>query len=187
MLGEITGASLLGYTVLLMGNSGEVLLQAAQPNDAELLSNLIQLYAYDLSEVYALSPGPDGRFVYDKLPLYWSEPHKRFPLLIRHDGELAGFVLVTLGSPASIDPRVYDIAEFFVLRRHRRFGVGREAAFSVWDRFPGQWTVRVSEGNAGGLSFWSKTINEYTGNTATTSSRPNKPHDFKVYFFESSK
>jgi predicted acetyltransferase len=173
--------------MLLMGNSGEVLLQVAQPNDAELLSNLIQLYAYDLSEIYALSPGPDGRFFYDKLPLYWSEPDKRFPLLIRHGGELAGFVLVTLGSPASIDPRVYDVAEFFVLRRHRRFGVGRDAAFSVWDRFPGQWTVRVSEGNAGGLSFWSKTINEYTGNTATTSSRTNKPHNFKVYFFESKK
>jgi predicted acetyltransferase len=171
----------------LMGNSGEVLLQTAQPNDAQLLSNLIQLYAYDLSEVYALSPGPDGRFFYDKLPLYWSEPHKRFPLLIRHGGELAGFVLVTLGSPACIDPRVYDVAEFFVLRRHRRFGVGRDAAFLVWDQFPGQWTVRVSEGNIGGLSFWSKTINEYTKNTATTSSRPNKPHDFKVYFFESSK
>jgi predicted acetyltransferase len=170
-----------------MGNSGEVQLQAALPHDAQLLSNLIQLYAYDLSEVYALSPGPDGRFVYDKLPLYWSEPHKRFPLLIHHGGELAGFVLVTLGSPASNDPRVYDVAEFFVLRRHRRFGVGRAAAFLVWDRFSGQWTVRVSEGNMGGLSFWSKTINEYSGNSAITSLQPNKPHDYKVFFFESPK
>jgi predicted acetyltransferase len=168
-----------------MSNSGEVLLQAAQPNDAGLLANLVQLYAYDLSEVYELSPGADGRFAYDKLPLYWSEPDKRFPLLIRHGGALAGFALVTRGSPASDHPHVHDVAEFFVLRRHRRFGVGRQAAFLLWNRFPGTWTVRVSVGNTSALSFWSRAITEYAGNTATVSSRPNQPHDYKIYFFES--
>jgi predicted acetyltransferase len=168
-----------------MSNSDEVLLQTARQSDAEVLSNLIQLYAYDLSEVLALELASDGRFAYDKLPLYWSEPDIRFPLLIRHGGALAGLAFVTLGSPVSDDPGVHDVAEFFILRRHRRFGVGRRAAFLLWNRFPGSWTVRVSEGNTAGLAFWSKAIGEYTGDTADVSSRPGHPHAWQIYGFAS--
>jgi predicted acetyltransferase len=168
-----------------MSNSDEVLLQTARQSDAEVLSNLIQLYAYDLSEVLALELASDARFAYDKLPLYWSEPDKRFPFLIRHGGALAGLAFVTLGSPVSDDPRVHDVAEFFILRRHRRFGVGRRAAFLLWNRFPGSWTVRVSEGNTAGLSFWSKAIGEYSGDTADVSSRPGQPHAWQIYSFAS--
>jgi predicted acetyltransferase len=168
-----------------MNDSDPVLLQTARPSDAELLSNLIQLYAYDLSEAFALELAPDGRFAYDKLPLYWSEPDKRFPLLVRHGGTLAGLAFVTLGSPASDDPLVHDVAEFFILRRHRRSGVGRRAAFLLWDRFPGSWTVRVSMGNAAGLAFWSSAIGEYTGNTAGVSSRPGHPYAWQIYGFKS--
>jgi predicted acetyltransferase len=168
-----------------MNKSDPVLLQTVSAGDAELLSHLIQLYAYDLSEVFELELGPDGRFVYDKLPLYWSEPTKRFPLLIRHGEALAGLAFVTLGSPASDNPRVHDVAEFFVLRRHRRFGVGRRAAFLLWDRFPGPWTVRVSSGNSAGLSFWSRAVSEYTSDTADVSARPGHPHAWQIYSFES--
>jgi predicted acetyltransferase len=124
----------------------EVLLEAAAPGDAGLLANLLELYIHDLSEVFPVELGADGRFGYETLPGYWSEPDRRFPFLIRLGGRLAGFVLVTRGVLPSNDPDVFDIAEFFVLRRFRRLGVARRAAFLVWDRFPGRWTVRVSEG-----------------------------------------
>jgi predicted acetyltransferase len=168
-----------------MSDSDQVQLQTARPSDAELLSNLIQLYAYDLSEAFALELDSDGRFAYDKLPLYWSEPDKRYPLLIRRAGALAGLAFVTLGSPASDDPRVHDVAEFFILRRHRRSGVGRQAAFLLWDLFPGSWTVRVSMGNTAGLAFWLSTVGAYTGNTARLSSRPGHPHAWQIHSFES--
>jgi predicted acetyltransferase len=107
----------------------EVALEVATPRDASVLSNLLELYAYDLSEIFPLELQPDGRFDYEQLPLYWSEPDRRFPFLIRCDARLAGFALVTRGSPASDDPADFDVAEFFVLRRYRRRGVGRQAAF----------------------------------------------------------
>jgi predicted acetyltransferase len=176
--------SLLRYTDL-MTSPDDVQLQVASPADADLLSNLIQLYAYDLSEIYSLELGADGRFAYDKLPLYFSEPDRRFPLLIRHRGALAGLAFVTRGSPASDDLRVHDVAEFFILRHHRRFGVGRRAAFMLWDRFNGTWTVRVSAGNAAGLAFWSRAVGEYSAHTAVVSSRPGSPHPWQIYFFES--
>lgn len=63
-----------------------VTLDAAAPNDATLFGNLMELYIHDLSAVFPdVMLGPDGRFGYPKLPLYWSEPDRRFPFLIRCD------------------------------------------------------------------------------------------------------
>ena len=111
-----------------------VTLDSATLADAELLSNLLELYTHDLSAAFPnVQLGPDGRFGYDKLPRYWTEPDRRFPFLIRCDGRVAGFALATRGSPVVADPNVFDVAEFFVLRQYRRSGVGREAAFLLWN------------------------------------------------------
>ena len=169
-----------------MANPSEVALDVAAPGDAGLLANLLELYIHDLSEVFPrIELGADGRFGYDPLPLYWSEPARRFPFLIRYDARVAGFVLVTRGSPASDDADVFDIAEFFVIRRHRRSGVGRRAAFLLWDRLPGRWIVRVSLGNAGAIPFWAGVIAEYTGGAATESERAGTPNAWRVFSFES--
>jgi len=145
----------------------------------------MELYVHDLSEVFPIELKADGRFGYDKLPLYWSEPERRFPFLIKCGARIAGFVLVTRGSPASDDPGIFDIAEFLVLRRYRRSGVGRRAAFLVWDRFPGRWTVRVSEGNVKALPFWERVIAEYTNGVVTELRRPGSPSGWRVFTFVS--
>ncbi|MFI5364444.1 MAG: GNAT family N-acetyltransferase [Candidatus Binatia bacterium] len=168
-----------------MADSQEVALDVATPRDAVLLSNLLELYAHDLSEAFALELGADGRFGYAKLPLYWSEPERRFPFLIRCGTRVVGFALVTRGSPASDDPDVFDVAEFFVVRRHRRSGVGRRAAVLLWNRFAGRWTVRVSEGNHRGRSFWANVIAEYTNGALTQTTRPGSPHAWRVFSFDS--
>jgi len=132
-----------------------------------------------------LEPGPDGRFGYEKLPLYWSEPEARFPFLIRVGTRLAGFALVTRGSPVSEDPNDFDVAEFFILRGHRRSGVGRRAAFLLWNRFASHWIVRVSEGNQQGLRFWANVIAEYTSGAAVETTRSGSPHAWRVFSFNS--
>jgi predicted acetyltransferase len=163
----------------------DVTLVPATPADAGLLSNLLTLYIHDLSEAFPLEPGPDGRFVYDRLPLYWSEPDRRFAFLIRAGDRVVGFALVTRGSPVSDDPEVLDVAEFFVLRGRRRSGVGQAAAFQLWDRLPGRWTVRVSERNRRGVPFWSATVRAYTGGAFAETTRPGSPGAWRVFAFES--
>jgi len=84
----------------------------------------------------------------------------------RVEGRLAGFVLVMhynyfTGEHAADCPWV--IAEFFVMRKYRRQGVGRAAAFQVFDRFPGRWEVAEITSNVGAQAFWRKVIGEYTG------------------------
>ncbi|MFI5398067.1 MAG: GNAT family N-acetyltransferase [Candidatus Binatia bacterium] len=168
-----------------MADSQEVALDVATPRDAVVLSNLLELYIHDLSETFALELGADGRFGYEKLPLYWSEPECRFPFLIRCGTRVVGFALVTRGSSGSHDPDDFDVAEFFIVRRHRRSGVGRRAAFLLWNRFAGRWIVRVSEGNHSGRHFWASVIAEYTSGVLTETMRPGNPHAWRVFSFDS--
>lgn len=168
-----------------MADPPEVVLDLATSADAGLIANLLELYIHDVSEAFPhVELGPDGRFGYGKLALYWSEPDVRFPFLIKSDGRVAGFVLATRGSPVTDDPNVFDIAEFFVLRRYRRAGVGRRAAALLWNRLPGRWIVRVSEGNPGAIPFWAGAIAEFANGTATQSTKPGNPHRWRVFSFE---
>jgi len=168
-----------------MVQAQDVMLESAEAEHAPLLANLLELYVHDLSEVFPIEVGADGRFGYDRLPLYWREPERRFPFLIRANGRVVGFTLVTRGSPMTTDPADLDVAEFFVLRRYRRSGVGRRAAFQLWQRMPGHWIVRVSEGNRRALLFWHAIIAEYTGGSFAAQTRPGTPHAWSVLAFHS--
>ena len=151
-----------------------------------VLRNLLELYVHDLSESFPfVQLGADGRFGYPELAAYWTEPEKRFAFLIKEGGKVAGFALVTLGSPAAPEPDVYDIAEFFVLRGYRRSGVGRRAAVLLWKHLPGQWTVRSSEANPSALTFWSDVVAEFTSGTAAISSWSGRTSQFRVFRFAS--
>ena len=163
----------------------DVALALATPADATLLSNLLELYAHDLSGIFPIELGTDGRFWYEKLPLYWSEQHRRFPFLMRIGVRVAGFALVTRGSPATGDPEVFDVAEFFVLRRYRRSGIGQQAAYLLWDRLAGRWIVPVSEGNHRGLAFWESVIRDYTHGAFCESKGPGNSYDWRIFSFQS--
>jgi predicted acetyltransferase len=169
-----------------METTARVTLAVAQPSDAPLLSNLLELYLHDLSEVFPIEVGPDGRFAYDKLPLYWSEPTSRFAFTIRSGEKMAGFAFATRGSPATSEPEDLDVAEFFILRRYRRSGVGRRAAFALWDQMRGRWVVRVSETNGGALKFWEALVRDYTGGAYSLGEWRGKSSTFRVFTFEGS-
>ena len=126
------------------------------------MANLLELYSHDFSEFHDLEIGADGRFGYRHLPLYWTDP-RRYPFLVHMEGKLAGLVLVMRGSELSGNPAAWDMAEFFVIRRYRRRGLGTHIARKVWRRFPGQWEVRVMESNATARQFWASAISEFVG------------------------
>jgi predicted acetyltransferase len=142
--------------------SEEVTLSLTGPSDEPVLSNLLELYLHDLSELFPIEVGANARFGYYPLAPYWQEPERRSAYLIRAGSRLAGFALVRRGSPLTDDPNDLDVVEFFVLRRHRRAGVGRRAAFLLWNKMPGHWIVRVAGNNHRGLAFWRAIIRDYT-------------------------
>jgi predicted acetyltransferase len=135
--------------------------ELASSNERVLLENLAQLYCYDFSEVLEMYVGEDGRFSDVDLAPYWVDEW-RHPFLLRVGGKLAGFALISEQSKITGKSGVFDMTELFVLRRFRRHGVGRAAAFAAFDRFGGPWEVRQREENPDATAFWRRTIAEYT-------------------------
>jgi predicted acetyltransferase len=156
----------------------------ARPEAEAILANLLELYAHDFSEFKDLELGPDGRFGYSNLSLYWSEPG-RHPFLVRVEGKLAGLVLVKRGSEVSDNETVWDVAEFFVLRGYRRRGIGTQIAHEVWRQFPGLWEVRVMESNIVASEFWAHAISMLTGQTIQPVRVEKDGRCWTVFSFES--
>lgn len=135
------------------------------------LENLMHLYLYDFSEYTHEDVDDRGRFTDEYLPRYWSEP-ERHPFLVTVDGKYAGFVLVRqLSGPGEL-PVTHSIAEFFILRRYRKQGLGRWAAGQIFDRFPGLWVVEEMRENLPAQAFWRRVIAEYTKGNYRETTRP---------------
>jgi len=138
-----------------------VTLTPVPESQRQIITNLIQLYKYDFSEFAEVGSqygevGFDGRFTYEGLDSYWREDGW-IPLTVEADGRLAGFVLVNQWS--ALD-RLLDhaVAEFFVLRKYRRIGVGSRATRALFERWPGRWEVAVARYNKPALCFWRTAI-----------------------------
>jgi predicted acetyltransferase len=138
----------------------------AGPEDQGRLQALFELYVYDFSEILDLDVEEDGRFRVPPLDAYWTDP-RRHAFLIRVDGKLGGFALVLEWSRLTGDEGVCDVAEFFVMRRYRRRGVGERAAAWLFDRFRGPWEVRQKAENRAAIAFWRRVIDRYTGGRFT--------------------
>jgi predicted acetyltransferase len=133
----------------------------ARPEDAAILRNLGELYAHDFSGITGAELDEHGRYDADFWEGCWGGG--KTPYLLRVDGHLAGFAVVAQGSRLTDDPAVWDVAEFFVVRRWRRQGVGTETASVLFRRHPGTWEVRVREGNEAARGFWKAAIGRFTG------------------------
>lgn len=128
--------------------------------DKHILANLLELYLHDLSEFDGQEVGRDGRYGYAYMNDYWREAD-RHPYFIRANGRLAGFALVRVVPDGGA--RQAQMAEFFVLRKYRRQGVGETAARYLFDAFPGPWVVSELESNPEAQRFWRAVIKRYLG------------------------
>jgi predicted acetyltransferase len=136
----------------------------AAPEHRDAIANMMQLYIHDFSEQWAGEDRgelqDDGRFEpYSYLDDYWRET-ARIPLLIHAGGHLAGFALLSkMGHTRQ--PVDRNMAEFFVVRKHRRGGVGLSAAQQIFTRYPGVWEAAVARKNVGALAFWRRAVGEH--------------------------
>ncbi len=120
------------------------------------LARLMQLYLHDLSEFDGDDVRADGTFSYPYLERYWREA-SRHPFRILCGDRWAGFALVR-----DVDAGVREMAEFFVLRKFRRCGVGAAAARLLFREFSGRWRVAQEADNHAAQAFWRRVIGEVT-------------------------
>ncbi|QMV15549.1 GNAT family N-acetyltransferase [Vibrio spartinae] len=139
----------------------EVQLTKIKKEQRKILENLFFYYIYDMSEYMKWNPDQDGKFSYNPSMFdpYW-EQKDHVPYFIEADGELAGFVLIRC-YPS--DPSRYDVAQFFVLRKFKGQGIGKQALAQIVKAFPGKWQIRVLLENSGALSFWQSAVSDIVG------------------------
>ncbi|HXU99521.1 MAG TPA: GNAT family N-acetyltransferase [Caulobacteraceae bacterium] len=148
--------------------SGEIEVLLAAPEEKPALANLFQLYVHDFSEQWAGREEGElednGRFApYPFLDAYWGES-SRIPLLVRIDGRLAGFALINAISHSGLAVE-RNMAEFFIVRKHRRGGAGTAVAQQVFQLYPGLWEAAVARRNTAALAFWRKAVGGCPGLT----------------------
>jgi predicted acetyltransferase len=127
-----------------------------------IVARLLQLYLYDASDYSGQDLNAQGRYAYPYLDTYW-EDVDRFPYLFRVDGKWAGFGMVSPYVMLPENAGGTSLAEFFVMRKYRRRGIGRVAFRQLVARHPGAWEVRVAQENSKGRAFWPIVIEEVTG------------------------
>jgi len=150
----------------------EYTLVEVEDADYELIQNLIRFYIYDMSEFTGWACPSNGLFggVDDQAYYFGKRPDlkealwpdgwtgKGYKVLV--DNEIIGFCLVRLFTQDTY--QLNDIGEFFILRKFRNKGLGKQVAHAIFDRFPGNWQVRQMVANRPAQAFWRKTISAYT-------------------------
>lgn len=136
----------------------------ALPSQAHIIQNLMQLYVHDFSEQWSGVErgelGDDGLFPeYPHLESYWRK-NGYVPLVIKLGGHLAGFALINDHSHSGL-PVERNMAEFFIVRKHRRGGVGTAVAHTIFSRYSGHWEAAVARRNVVALRFWRNAIRQH--------------------------
>src|SRR5579872_1503731 len=145
----------------------EITVEPARAEEQPLLSGMLQFYIYDFSEMQPAESAefelePNGLFKpYRYLPDYWREAG-RVPLIIRKGGLPVGFALLNDHSHTSM-PVDRNMAEFFVMRKHRRGRVASVAVQTILTAYPGHWEIAIAERNAGAKAFWPSAIASTSG------------------------
>ncbi|MBP1936499.1 GNAT family N-acetyltransferase [Paenibacillus sediminis] len=130
-------------------------------NQKEIIKNMMQFYFYDFSQFVEAHVGETGLFgEYPYLDYYWTEENVRFPYLVKLNDKNAGFVFVRFIQ--SEHKNYFSIAEFFIMKKYRMTGLGRQVAESIFDLHRGQWEVFQLEQNTPAQAFWNKVIDRYT-------------------------
>lgn len=128
-----------------------------------VLRSLMELYQYDMSPYEDDSDNDvneNGLYDYKYVDHYWTE-EGRHPYFVKVSGKLAGFLLVRGIEASDLSAPGYSMAEFFILKKYRKRGIGKQAAFQVFEWFRGKWSIAWLEKNLPAQNFWTTIISEY--------------------------
>ena len=139
-----------------------ITVEPAVPAEDALLAGMLQFYIYDFSEMEPadsteLELEPTGRFkAHRRDPAFWREKGRN-ALIIRKGAQPIGFALLNEIAREGA-PVVHNMADFFVMRKHRRGGVATAAVRAILQAYPGRWEVAIAERNTAAKAFWPTAI-----------------------------
>ncbi|MFN8934905.1 MAG: GNAT family N-acetyltransferase [Pseudomonadota bacterium] len=134
-------------------------MRRAEARDFAALQQLLELYQYELSDIWPQDADAEARYGYDL------EAHREGGRFCAHvallGSQYVGFALV---APAAVTrTEGCWMEQFFVLKRHRRCGLGFALAEHVLRSHPGLWEVGQMPANVAAQAFWRDVIGRATG------------------------
>ena len=131
----------------------------ASPEDFPAVEQMLELYQYELSDMWDQDLDAKGRYGYD---LSRHKEGLRFHAHVAlENGRYVGFALV---APAAVTRAEGSwMEQFFVLKKHRRAGIGAALARHVFRSHPGPWEVGQMPTNLTAQAFWRELIGQLTG------------------------
>lgn len=127
---------------------------AINERERPTLESLMQLYLKELN-IYFKTPYDinENKYFYD-LDKYFGQNYAYF---IKEDNEILGFVLID-----DHENNNYEISEFFVLNEYKNKHIGETVANIVFNKYRGNWVVKVVPLTSSAELFWKKVIDRYT-------------------------
>lgn len=160
--GRGLGTAVSGHIDREVELSHAVEVRAATQEEKPVLKWLLELYVSEFNLMKGSRLHQKQVFIdEDYIDLFWVK-EKWVPLLIFYHGKAAGFALVVSNGFVAHKAEARALPDFFVLKKYRRMGVGRQAAFEIFNRYPGRWEILQSDFNSNGQAFWRRVVEEYT-------------------------
>jgi predicted acetyltransferase len=134
-------------------------IQLAGTGDFGALEQLMELYQYDLSDIWPQDMDVSARYGFDLTRHRRAERSRAY--IARSGAQYVGLALV---APALVTRTEGTwMEQFFILKRYRRTGAGRALARHVLFSHPGSWEIGQMPGNVAATAFWRRVIGEVTG------------------------
>ena len=149
----------------------------ARDTEKDLIHRLDQFYLYEFSQFVPnyYKVAEDGLFHDGDYLDFWEDSNK-YPYLIRHQSEIAGFALVEDAGTHFL------LNQFFVMLKFQGTGVAKPAAIDIFDRHRGNWRVESVTSNPKSEGFWPKIISIYTsGQFKKSLQEPKRTHHEYVF------
>ncbi|WP_123040545.1 GNAT family N-acetyltransferase [Cohnella candidum] len=124
-------------------------------NDKGILMNLMTLFLHDLSEFnndLEINQS-NGLFEFDVFEWFF-EKEGLTPFFIYNESKIIGFILLQSGPYTNQEFADYVLNSFFIQKKYRRQGLGREACKLFFKQFPGRYAISQLKNNVPAVQFW---------------------------------
>ncbi|WP_442600514.1 GNAT family N-acetyltransferase [Paenibacillus sp. KN14-4R] len=132
-----------------------MIITKAEQNDKHIFRQLMTLFLHDLSEFNSDLEinQSNGLFEFDVLDWLF-EKEGLTPFFIRIDDKIIGFILLQSGPFSNQEFADYVLNSFFIMKKYRRQGLGREACKVFFKQLPGRYAISQIKTNTPAIQFW---------------------------------
>ena len=152
----------------------ECYLEKVNEDKKDVLYRLLQYSLFEESESDLNEMNDEALFEYRYFDNYFSDSDRdAFFIKEKDTNKLLGFVMVN--SYVQKFKEGHSIAEYLIIPKYRRKGLGKKVATLIFEKYPGNWEVQPSFNNEKAYLFWKNVVESYK--------KDNYEYDGKIFTF----